>query len=122
MKKKFYETKEFQALDRKWSKILVESGFNDSETGKQRRDNYLNKQLFNDKYEHHFERCREFLNSYEFKNGRDQMIFEKYCEGMSVREIEIWHINQLDIRISKTTIHRKIIYLLDIAEISPLVK
>lgn len=120
--KKFYETTEFQKLNSAWSKKLKCSGFDDIETKKDIQTDHVNKQEFN--VDHglvlHNQKCSAHLNSGKMKDILDLFIFEKYCEGMSLRQIEGELIKFKFKRISKDTIHRRILRILQIADIEPL--
>ena len=88
--KKYYETKEFQQLNKEWENKLKESGFSDIEDKDVRFSNLIRKENIEvcEKKENHFDLCREYLNNGEIKDELDLKIFTLYCEGFTVRGIE----------------------------------
>lgn len=110
--KKYYETKEFQQLNKEWESKLKESGFSDIEKPSKRYTNVIQNEEFEycEKKENHFDICREYLNSGRIKDELDVKIFSLYCEGYSLREIEA----KINGRLTKTPLAYRINKLLEI--------
>jgi hypothetical protein len=109
--KKYYETNEFKKINREWEQKLKESGFSDIEKPDVRFSNKIRKEEIElcEKQENHFDMCREYLNSGKIKSIRNRSIFELYCEGFSIREIEDRIINRNDfVPVKRKMIHEVI--------------
>lgn len=80
----------YQELRETWYKKLTDSGFEDIETNdfnlKSSANKFAKRKNLYDKSEY-FYMARQFLNDYKFESKREQVIWEYWAEGMSVRDI-----------------------------------
>lgn len=92
---KFWRTKEFKRLQKKWYKKARDSGFRDEETVKPGQQNtpFLAKntmrisKLYKPGVEEHYRRCRIHLHENEFEDEFKKQLFAWYTEGYSYRNI-----------------------------------
>ena len=69
-----------------WNKKLKDSGFLDIETHPYK---VIKQEIVrNELYECHFEACWQWFHKHRFKNEDESLVFELYCLGRSIREIE----------------------------------
>ena len=90
---KFYQTKKFKHLSKKWASKLERSGFEDIEDG----ENYLKSwesfqgRLVNNAYveskSEYYRMARQFLEGHTFKTKKEKKIFEMHTEGLGYRKI-----------------------------------
>jgi hypothetical protein len=116
--KKYYETNEFMALQKDWYKKLKSEGFQDIETESEKEGKFVREQVLTLDQERikYFTACEQYLNSGSLTDSEDIFIFEKHCEGLSVREIE----KAIEGSVSYRTIHRRIEAILKRAQIEPI--
>jgi CRISPR/Cas system-associated exonuclease Cas4 (RecB family) len=87
MAKKFYQTTEFENLQKEWYEKLEKEGFNDLE--KNESWDYIRPEVFSggkEKAEYYLQ-ASQFLQSHEFKSPVKKQIWELHCEGHSIRWI-----------------------------------
>lgn len=87
---KFYESKEFQQMNRKWKKKLKASGFKDIERSEHQLRVY-SYQVY-DSYDpavaDYYVKAEAFLLNHKFENEFDKIIWELHSQGQSVRKIQ----------------------------------
>lgn len=88
-----FRTKKFLELKEKWYKKLEKSGFDDIETDEDNLKEWdtsifsrYNQHTIGAK-EEYFRLAGQFLNTYQFKNKRDRLIWELHAEGLSFNDI-----------------------------------
>lgn len=70
-------------LVRHWYKVLKDSGFNDIE----HRRELSSIVKINEQSVSYYHKASQFLHTNKWVSHRDQTIFEKHCDGLSVRRI-----------------------------------
>lgn len=89
-----FKTKKFEALKAKWYAKLEKSGFKDieqDENNLKEWDSYAfcsryNRHLFSSK-EAYYQLAGQFLHTHNFKDKREQLIWECHSNGKSVTQI-----------------------------------
>ena len=91
---KFYETKAFKDLDKKWQTKLKKDGFKDAEqpdgnlkfwSSQFFKINY-NKTLYEAK-EFYYRCAAQFLHTHKFKNKTEQTVWKHHANGLALRSI-----------------------------------
>lgn len=96
----WHKTKKFKTLQDKWYKKLEKTGFEDAEqdevylkqfsgkTGIMEGSELRGTTELGETYKYNYYRnCREFLDTYKFKNKTEHKMFEMHTEGLGVRVI-----------------------------------
>jgi hypothetical protein len=117
---KYYETRQFKALQKQWYDRLNEEGFVDEELFSEEFGNhnttFLKRPGFKwvNKWDpaivEHFRLARNFLAHGTFASKIDEKIWQLHSEGYSIREI-VSKLNQEDIKISTFPVFTKLKYL-----------
>lgn len=89
---KFYQTKKFKDLNKKWTKRLEASGFKDIEHNEDTLTAYSTKFLNHPSYvwdlkSAYYSMCESFLQSYQFATPREQVVWEYHTNGLGTRAI-----------------------------------
>jgi hypothetical protein len=108
---KFFETKEFQKLNRQWKKKLKASGFKDIERNEHRLSMYSYEvfDAYDPLTEDYYNKALNFLQSHTFQSDLDRFIWSLHANGRSVREIS----SELESStiygpLSKSSVHERI--------------
>lgn len=94
-KEKYYETKEFAALDKVWKQKLKDSGFNDIEDPscphgitKKSINTGSNNFIMREVTESYYDAVNDYLHNGTFAKESDKQIWELYANGLSLEEIK----------------------------------
>lgn len=121
MKKKFFETTEFQKLQKEWDKKLKASGFTDIQSESEKTGDYITKQVIkvNKSFVAYNQQCLAYLHSGKIEDKTDLFIFESHCNGLSSYEITDLLPMKGFKPLDRRTVDRRILRILKDANITP---
>lgn len=102
-----FETKKFKKLKIQWDKRLAQSGFDDIENGdgslKATTDSRTIRRSLKDKQERetYYSIAREFMNTYNWPEITDKLIWAAHIDGMGITPIShMLHITRYKVEIT----------------------